>query len=226
MCSRYNLIAAPETVRAVFGLEAIEFFPPRYNIAPTQPVGIVRRSHAGPPEFHLVRWGLIPGWIKDPSKLSTLINARAETVADRPAFRGALRHRRCLVPATGFYAWSGTRKGRVAHLYRPKAGGVLALAGLAEHWLGADGSELETMAILTAPTKKTPAPLHERMPLIIPPSCFAEWLDCRGGDANPILPLLADPPGDLLECAELNDPLNGTENDGPELLRVVNDRLL
>ncbi len=226
MCSRYNLTSPPEAVRATFGLLSIDQFPPRYNIAPTQPVGIIRRSHAGPPEFHLVRWGLIPGWVKDPRHLSTLINARAETAPEKPSFRGALRHRRCLVPANGFYEWTGPPRARTPHLFRLADGGVMAFAGLAEHWLGADGSELETMAILTVAANATLAPFHDRMPVILGPESFEAWLDCRAGDANPVLPLLAPAPDDMLVAVDVSPDLNRVGNEGPQLLRATNERLL
>src|SRR5581483_8470168 len=106
---------------------------------------------------------------KDPRQLSTLINARAEGVADKPAFRGAMRHKRCLVPADGFYEWTGSRGARRPHLVRPRAGGPIAFAGLREDWLGADGSEIETMAILTVPANALLQPIHDRMPAILPP---------------------------------------------------------
>lgn len=226
MCSRYNLTSPAEAVRAAFDLPAIDSFPPRYNIAPTQPVGIIRRSYSGAREFHLVRWGLIPGWVKDPRKLSTLINARAETAPDKPSFRGALRHRRCLVPANGYYEWSGPPRARTPHLFRPTNGGLMALAGLAEHWLGADGSELETMTILTVAANRRVAPIHDRMPVILSPEHFDLWLDCRPGDANPVLPLLRPAPDDALECVPVSPDLNNVANEGPGLLRMVNDRLL
>ena len=226
MCSRYNLTSPPEAVRATFGLATIDAFPPRYNIAPTQPVGIIRRSQAGPPEFHLVRWGLIPSWVRDPRSRSTLINARAETAAEKPSFRGSLRHRRCLVPANGFYEWTGPPRARTPHLFQLPDGGVMAFAGLAEHWMGADGSELETMAILTVAANQTIAPYHDRMPVILAPENFEAWLDCRSGDANPVLPLLMPAPDDHLVCVDVNPELNRVGSEGPQLLVAGDRRLL
>ena len=107
MCSRYSLTSPPEAVRAYFRLDDVPPYPPRYNIAPTQPVAIVRQGLKGAHEFALVRWGLIPSWVKDPGSFTTLINARAETAAAKPSFRAAMRHRRCLVPTNGFYEWTG-----------------------------------------------------------------------------------------------------------------------
>ena len=118
----------------------------------------MRIGHRGEREFVLVRWGLIPPWVKDPRAFSTLINARAEGATTKPSFRGAMRHKRCLIPADGFYEWSGgSQAQRAPHLVRRRDGGPMALAGLYENWLGADGSEIETMAILTVPANGTMA---------------------------------------------------------------------
>ncbi len=218
MCSRYSLTAPPEAVRSYFGLPAVPAFPPRYNIAPTQPVGIVRQSTHGAREFALVRWGLIPSWVKDPKGFSTLINARSETAAEKPSFRGALRHRRCLVPATGFYEWTGAPGAKRPHLVRPVNGDLIAMAGLWEHWLGADGSEIETMAILTTEANRTMARLHDRMPVIVAAEHFGIWLDCSAGSAVGILPLLAPPPDGLLEIIEVSPRLNNPRNEGPDVV--------
>ena len=217
MCSRYSLTSPPEAVRAYFGTKNALDFPPRYNIAPTQPVLIVRRDHAGDREQHLVRWGLIPAWVKDPREFTTIINARSETASEKPSFRGSLRHRRCLVPATGFYEWTGKPGQKRPHLFRPRDGGLFALAGLAEHWVGADGSELETMAILTTSANATMEPIHDRMPVIIAPEHFDVWLDCTTGTSKFAETLLMPPPASLLEILDVNPRLNNPRNQGPDL---------
>lgn len=217
MCSRYSLTSPPEAVRAYFGTKNGLDFPPRYNIAPTQPVLIVRRSHAGDREQHLVRWGLIPSWVKDPREFTTIINARSETAAEKPSFRGSLRHRRCLVPATGFYEWTGKPGQKRPHLFRPRDGGLMALAGLAEHWVGADGSELETMAILTTTANATMEPIHDRMPVVIAPEHFDVWLDCTTGTAKFAETMLSPPPANFLEIIDVNPRLNNPRNEGPDL---------
>jgi putative SOS response-associated peptidase YedK len=217
MCSRYSLTSPPEAVRAYFATGNALDFPARYNIAPTQPVLIVRAALAGGREQYLVRWGLIPSWVKDPRALSTLINARAETAAEKPSFRGAMRHRRCLVPATGFYEWTGKPGAKKPHLIRPRHGGLMAMAGLAEHWVGADGSELETMAILTTAPNATMRPIHDRMPVILNPADFDLWLDCSTGTAKFAETLLVPPPDDLLEVVDVSPRLNNPRNEGPDL---------
>ncbi|MBS0249712.1 MAG: SOS response-associated peptidase [Proteobacteria bacterium] len=218
MCSRYSLVSSPEDVRAFFGAPAVDDFPPRYNIAPTQPVLIARNDLKGIPELHLVRWGLIPSWMRDPAALrAPLINARSETAAERPAFRGALRHRRCLIPATGFYEWSGKRAARQPNLIRLKEQNLFALAGLWEDWLGADGSEIETGTILTTAANADMAALHDRMPVIIAPEDFERWLDCRSGTAEHILDLMQPFAAGRLTITPVNPALNDVRAEGPDL---------
>jgi putative SOS response-associated peptidase YedK len=217
MCSRYSLISPPEAVRAFFGMESVHAFPPRYNIAPTEPVAIVRTTPKGGRELALVRWGLIPSWSKDPARFGTLFNARAETAAEKPSFRGALRHRRCVVPADGFYEWLGEKGKRRPHLVRRKDRALMALAGLWEHWLGADGSEIETMAILTVPSNVALSWLHARMPVILEPAQHDAWLDCRSGSAVDIEEMLASAADDLLDAVEVGPAVNNPKSDGPEL---------
>lgn len=221
MCSRYSLTSPPEAVRAYFRYDNEAVFPPRYNIAPAQPVAIVRNTPAGGRELALVRWGLIPSWVKDPRAFKMLINARAETAAEKPSFRAAMRHRRCLVPADGFYEWTGATGAKRPHLVRPHAGGPLAMAGIFEHWQGADGSEIETMAILTVAANRAMAALHERMPLILAPEHFDVWLDCRPGTAEVIADLLLPAPEALLDIIEVSRKLNNPRNEGPEVQEPV-----
>jgi putative SOS response-associated peptidase YedK len=217
MCSRYSLTSPPEAVRSYFRYDNAAVFPPRYNIAPSQPVAIVRNTPAGGREMALVRWGLIPGWVKDPRAFKNLINARSETAAEKPSFRAAMRHRRCLIPADGFYEWKGAPGSKRPHLVRPRAGGPMALAGIFENWLGADGSEIETMAILTVAANAAMSALHDRMPAIIAPEHFDAWLDCRPGTATDIVELLVPAPEDLLDIIEVSRALNDPRNEGPKV---------
>ena len=216
MCSRYNLTSPPEAVRAWFRLGDIEPFPPRYNIAPSEPVAIVRQGLRGVAELALVRWGLVPSWVKDPRERAPIINARLETAADKSSFRGALRHRRCIVPADGFYEWTGPRGGRSPWLVRRPGGGLLALAGLWEHWLGADGSEIETMAILTVPANAEVAAAAERMPVIIAADDFEAWLDTRSGLSDAAAKLMEPAPDGLLELVAVETRLDGDRSQEPE----------
>lgn len=226
MCSRYSLTSPHEAVRAHFATHNEHAFPPRYNIAPTQPVVIVRHDHVHRRELALVRWGLIPAWSKDPGKYGPLINARAETAEEKASFRGPMRHRRCLVPADGFYEWIGKPGAKRPHLLRPHAGGPIGFAGLWDHWLGADGSEIETMAIITVPANAVAARVHDRMPAILPPDAYEAWLDVRPGRSEEAAALLQPAPDDLLEVIEVSQRLNNPRNEGPEVQEPVSGNLL
>ena len=227
MCSRYALTSPPEAVRRVFGHVNEMVYPPRYNIAPTQPVAIVRLDFAKQREMTLVRWGLIPSWVKDPGKVSLMINARAETAADKPSFRGSLRHKRCLVPADAFYEWSGPAGRKRPHMLRPVDGGPMAFAGLWEHWLGADGSEIETMAILTVPANSSVRRIHDRMPAILMPDQFEAWLDVSSGRSTEAGAMIAKGvPDEYLELTEVSKALNNVRNDVPEVQEIISKMLL
>lgn len=226
MCSRFSLTSPPDAVRAYFNCSGEADFPPRYNIAPSQPVLIVRPAPAGGRELALVRWGLIPSWVKDPGRLSMMINARAETAADKPSFRGGMRHRRCLVPADGFYEWIGPAGAKRPHLLRPVAGGPIAFAGIWEDWMGADGSEISTMAILTVPANDVASRVHDRMPAILAPDAFEIWMDTRDVRAAEAAELLQPAPDSLLEILEVSRELNNPRNEGPRVQEVVTRPLL
>ena len=221
MCSRYSLTSPHESVRNTFKYKNAELFPPRYNIAPSQPVAIVRPDPTGERELALVRWGLIPGWVKNPSEFTMIINARSETALEKPSFRNAMRHRRCIVPADGFYEWTGVPGKKVPHLIRQKSGGVMGFAGLHEHWMGADGSEMESMAIITCGPNATMATIHDRMPVILPEEQFDFWLDVRGVPQDDAAELLKPAPDDLLEIIKVNPAVSNSRNEGPHLQRPV-----
>lgn len=222
MCTRYSLMSPPEAIRRLFDLDTIEDFPPRYNIAPAAPVLIVRQNPVlrTAREAVLVRWGLIPAWVKDPRDFATIINARSETAAEKPSFRGALRHKRCLIPASGFYEWTGAKGAKQPYSIQLKSGAPMALAGLYDHWLGADGSELETMAILTTAANASMAAIHDRMPVLIAPEQFDRWLDCRAGTADGIGDLLAPLADGLLTMTAVNPKLNNPRAEGPDLIEA------
>lgn len=226
MCSRYSLTAPPEAIGKLFAVPVEHGFPPRYNIAPTDPVLIVRNAERGGRELVLVRWGLIPSWVKDPREFSTLINARSETAIDKPSFRGPMRHRRCLVPADGFYEWTGTRGDKQPHLIRRRDREPFAFAGLWEHWLGADGSEIETMAILTTSANADMSALHDRMPIIIAPEDFDRWLECKPGTADFVRDMLKPPPEGLMDHIEVDRRVNNPRNEGAGLQTPVRTTLL
>jgi putative SOS response-associated peptidase YedK len=220
MCGRYLIVSSPAAIRALFGYPDMPNFPPRYNVAPTQPIPIVRMWQ-GQRQFALVRWGLLPPWVKDPRTFTLLINARADTVLDKPSFRAPMLRRRCLIPADGFYEWKadGARKRPYAIL--PAAGGPVAFAGLWEVWIGPDGEELETAAIVTTEASGNIHPIHHRMPVVVPPAAFDLWLDCANVEARMAASLLVPAPEDFFVAHEISTQVNRVANDSPELLTPV-----
>ncbi len=218
MCGRYVIISSPAVIRALFGYPEQPNFPARYNVAPTQPIPLVR-LHEGKRHFALMRWGLIPAWVKDPKTFSLLINARGESVIDKPAFRNAMRRRRCLIPADGFYEWKDAGGRKQPYFVRLRAGGgPFAFAGLWETWTGPNGEELDTAAIVTTRANRTLAAFHDRMPVIVPPEAFDLWLDSAKVDAQTATALIAPAREDLFEAYEISAAVNRVANDSPELI--------
>jgi putative SOS response-associated peptidase YedK len=217
MCGRYAVTSAPEAIRTLFGYAEQPDFPPRYNVAPTQPIAIVRMVD-GRRQFALVRWGLLPSWVQDPKNFSLLINARGESVMDKPAFKAAMKYRRCLVPANGFYDWKASATRRQPYYVRAKSRQPLAFAGLWETWTGPNGEELETAAIVTTRANRALADIHDRMPVIVPPDAFDLWLNCNAVDAETAGTLIAPAPEDLLEAYEVSSAVNRTANDHAQLV--------
>jgi putative SOS response-associated peptidase YedK len=211
------VVTPPEAIRRLFGYPEQPNFPPRYNVAPTQPIAVVRIAE-GRRQFALVRWGLIPPWVKDPRAFSLLINARVESVNDKPAFRYAMRRRRCLVPADGFYEWKTEGRHKRPFAVRPRDRQPVAFAGLWESWMGPNGEEMETAAIVTTAANRELAPLHDRMPVVLPPDAFEAWLDCRNVDAETATALCVPARDGLLEAYAVSPAVNRADNDGPELI--------
>jgi putative SOS response-associated peptidase YedK len=219
MCGRYTITVTPEVLRALFGYAEQPNFPPRYNIAPTQPIPIVRLID-GKRHFALVRWGLLPSWVKDPKKFTLLINARGESVCEKPAFRAAMKRRRCLIPADGFYEWQAGGVRKQPYFIHRKSGEPFAFAGLWETWTGPNGEELETAAIVTTTANKTLAPIHDRMPVILAPDAFDLWLDAANVDPMTASALIAPAPENLLEAYPISTDVNRVANDNPKLLEL------
>ncbi len=224
MCGRYKIERSPEELRAFFDFEEHPNFPPRYNIAPTQPVPIVRLV-AGNRHFQLVRWGLVPSWMKEMPK-SVLINARAETIDEKPSFRGGFRHRRCLIPADGFYEWQA-RDGmpKQPHLIQRSGGEPFAMAGIWDDWLSADGSELETCAVVTTAANDRLASVHHRMPVILDPEDWDAWLDNEGTSAKEATELLKPAPDDLMEAVPVSTRVNKISEDDAGLTQTVDPNM-
>src|SRR5882757_8434003 len=218
MCGRYCITSAPEAIRALFRYREQPNFPARYNVAPTQPVPIVLMAD-GERQFALVRWGLIPAWVKDPKGFSLLINARGESVNDKPAFKNAMKRRRCLFPADGFYEWKPVGNAKRPYLARPTAGGPIAFAGLWETWTGPNGEEMETAAIVTTEANAEMAAVHHRAPVIVPPEQFDFWLDCANINEQDAASLFVRAPEGSMEVYEISTAVNRVANDSAELLK-------
>ncbi|OFW71916.1 MAG: hypothetical protein A2W02_01690 [Alphaproteobacteria bacterium RBG_16_64_48] len=226
MCSRYSLTSPPEAVRAYFGYSDTPNFPARYNVAPTQAIAVVALDREGVRRFRLMRWGLLPGFVKDPKQFPTLINARSEEVLEKPSFRHAMRFRRCLVPADGFYEWTGPKGERRPFLLRPREARLIAFAGIYERWRDADGVEIDTVAILTCPANGTIGLLHDRMPVVLPLQHFAAWLDVKGTPAETAANLLQPAPDALLEAIEMHPKINDSKRDEPGIQEPLEPSLL
>jgi putative SOS response-associated peptidase YedK len=217
MCGRYAITTAPEAMRRIFKYQEMPDFPARYNVAPSQPIPVVRLWE-GERQFALMRWGLIPGFVKDPKTISLLFNARGETVNERPAFKNAMKRRRCLIPANGFYEWRRDGASNQPYFIQRRDGGLLAFAGLWETWIGPNGEELDTAAIVTTDASPSIRSIHHRMPVILPPETWDMWLDSRRVDAQMAAALIAAAPDDALEVYEVSPAVNRAVHDGPELI--------
>ena len=220
MCGRYVITSAPEAIRALFRYQEQPNFPPRFNVAPSQPIPIVRLAD-GKRQFALVRWGLLPSWVKDPKTFALLINARGESVIDKPAFRAAMKRRRCLIPADGFYEWQAGGSRKQPYFIRLKSGAPMAFAGLWECWTGPNGEELETAAIVTTNANRALGHIHDRMPVILAPEAFDLWLNCAEVDAQTAAALITPAPDDLFEAYPVSTDVNRVANDNAKLLEPL-----
>lgn len=223
MCGRFTLHASPEQIAEQFGVAEPEVLADRYNIAPTQPVGIVRldRSAKGR-EWALVHWGLIPSWAKDPGMGARMINARGETLAEKPSFRAALRRRRCLVPADGFYEWKRTGSSKQPYYIRLRNHEPFAFAGLWEIWTAPDGSEVESCTVITTGPNELMADLHDRMPVILMPEDYEQWLgtgkDADSKEVEQLQHLIRPCGAERMEAYPVSTRVNSPAHEGAELI--------
>jgi putative SOS response-associated peptidase YedK len=215
MCGRFTLRRPLKAITEAFGLGQAPDWAPRYNLAPTQNVLVLRQQEgqAGR-EGVLMRWGLIPSWADDKGIGASLINARAETVSSKPAFRAAFQRRRCLVPADGFYEWKPEDGKRQPYFFTRSDDGLFAFAGLWEVWQK-DGQRLETVSILTTAANEVVRPVHDRMPVILPQGAEALWLGPQSGDAAGLAELLRPFPADEMRSRPVSTAVNSAKNEGP-----------
>ena len=218
MCGRYELSSHPDVIALAFGLPRVPELRARYNIAPTQPIPVVRVDRNGERELVEMRWGLVPHWAKDVSIGARMINARAETVATSGAFRHAYAHHRCLVPANGFYEWQKGAAGKVPHHVGMPDARPFALAGLYEHWRAKDGEVVTSVAIVTTEAAGEVRGLHDRMPVIVSEHDYGRWLD-RG--VEDVSDLLAPWSGEPLRIYPVSKRVNAVENDDASLCEPV-----
>jgi len=217
MCGRFSLHATTAELSA--GLDVIPMGfreERRYNIAPGQWV-IVVRPERNQRKLSIARWGLVPSWSKDPDGGPKPINARAEGIAEKPMFRGALRHGRCLIPASGFYEWKQVGKTKVPHYIRPANGGIWVFAGLWSSWSGPDG-DLDTCTIITTVPNRTMEPIHNRMPVILGADAVEQWLS---PDTKSPTDLLVPCPDEWMTIVQVGPAVGNPRNDGPELIQEI-----
>ena len=220
MCGRFVITSPPAALRQIFGYIEQPNFPPRHNIAPTQPIPVVILEN-GVRHFRLMRWGLLPAWVKDPRQFTLLINARSETLLEKPAFRNAMKRRRCLIPADGYYEWQASDTRKRPHFIYRRDGSPIGLAGLAETWIGPNGEELDTVAIVTAPAGPDLAVLHHRVPVTIAPDDFDRWLDCSSNDADAVMTLLTAPAAGEFAWHGISTRINRVANDDAQLVLPI-----
>jgi len=221
MCGRFTLTLDAEAVQSSFGVAPPPGgFPPRYNIAPTQPVAVVANDGRG--RIELFVWGLIPSWAKDPAIGQRLINARAETLAEKPSFRSAYRRRRCLILADGFYEWRKEGTLKQPMYIRLKSGEPFAFAGLWEVWHSPLGDEIPSCTIITTEPNDLMAPIHNRMPVILPRDAYPAWLDPAERPAEKLQGFLRPYPADEMEAYPVSTAVNNPRADSPEcIVRVA-----
>ena len=217
MCGRFIQSTRADQLAKRFNLLAMPDLTPRYNIAPSQPVLALRMTEPGQREAMSLRWGLIPAWSSEPRTAYSTINARAETVAEKPTYRQAFRQRRCLIPADGFYEWRKEGSRKQPYCIAPTDGQLLTFAGLWEHW-EREGQLVESCTILVTAANALIAPIHDRMPVILAPEDEARWLDPALTDPAVLKPLLRPCHPARLRVWPVSTAVNAPGHDGPELM--------
>lgn len=221
MCGRYALYVPVSSFQDVFAANSEGLvWTPRYNIAPLQFAPVIRQRPTGERVTHLLRWGMIPSWSKDESIGTKLINARGETLAEKPSFRAAYKARRCIIPASGFYEWQKIPGGKQPYFIRPTYAALFAFAGLWERWTPAGGDPLDTFTVITTSANASMQPIHDRMPVILQPDDFGIWLD-RETSMEAINPLIRPSDGKFLQMYQVSKAVGNVGNDSPELIAAL-----
>lgn len=221
MCGRFTLQISPEQLAEIFGLIEVPVYPARYNIAPSQKIAAIRQNGDGQNRLDFIRWGLIPPWADDMSIGFKMINARSETVHEKHSFRHAIRHRRCLIPTSGFFEWVEEGKTKKPLYVHMKDNSPMVFAGLWESWKSPEKEVVESCTILTTASNSLIAPLHERMPVILHPQEYNHWLDREITDPEKLKSLYQSYPADLMEMWPVSQQVNSPKIDSPELINPI-----
>jgi putative SOS response-associated peptidase YedK len=224
MCGRYRLSRRKQLIEEYFASvsRGEEDWSPRYNIAPTQPVPVIRQNPKEPVrELSLMRWGLIPSWAKDSAGAASMINARSETASTKPAFRDALKSRRCLIPADAFYEWSQTGKAKQPYCFEVNEGELFAFSGIWDRWKDASGQWVKTCSILTTTPNAVTSTVHDRMPVILDPDSYDLWLDPGMRDVTAAAELLKPFDGRFMRRYPVSTRINHVANDDEECSQRV-----
>lgn len=220
MCGRFALKTPTAQLASRFKLDEVVEVTPRFNISPGTDIPAIRYSPEGKRVMHLLRWGLVPHWAKDPSIGAKLSNARGETVADKPSFREAFKHRRCLVPADGFYEWKAEGKQKKPYFFSLKSGEPFALGGLWESWRTPDGGILRTCCLITTQPNEIMLPVHDRMPVIVSPDQYEAWLT---GEPDDALALVKPYPNGEMQAWAVSKRVSRSGEEGDDLIRPADN---
>ena len=223
MCGRYVLKATLPEIARMLGMDVDLALEPSYNIAPTSPVPACRMEEPNDKQLALMHWGLIPHGAKKPDSSYRMINARAETVAEKPAFRSAFRHRRCLIPADGYYEWKSTEGRKQPYYFSMKDGNPFCFAGLWERWQPAEREPVESCAIITTGANALGSEIHHRMPVILAQNDYAQWLDPRTTASSDLLPLLQPFSPEVMSVYPVSTLVNNTRVDESRCITPLAD---
>lgn len=221
MCGRFVRFISLDQFIKYFGLKPVDELPERYNIAPSERVSAIRKFPDGSRQLSLLRWGLVPSWAKEPP--NALINARSETVNEKPSFRHAFKHNRCIIPASGFYEWRKIGSRKTPYYIHMANHDPMAFAGIWDTWRSPEGEVIETCAILTTRANELVAKLHDRMPVILPPESFDLWLDPDVHDLEVLSPLLVPCPPEILAMHPVSMMVNKVGNDILDCIKEVEE---
>jgi putative SOS response-associated peptidase YedK len=218
MCGRYAFFSPAEAVKRTFALDLLPELKPRYNIAPTQSVAALRVVEEGKRSLAMLHWGLVPHWAKERAIGNRMINARSETLAEKPAYRDAFRRRRCLVLADGWYEWQAAPGGKQPWFVRLREPGPIAFAGLWEKWKDPAGELLESCTIVTCDASESIRKIHDRMPVVLPEESWDRWMDTAFSDTEALSRILGPYEAKALRAWQVSRLVNAPKNEGPKLI--------